>query len=42
MKAIIVGAGNIGFEVAKLFGPDDSVLLIARNLPVYLKSYRGQ
>lgn len=39
MKAVIVGAGNIGFEVAKLFGPDDSVLLIARNLPDYLKNY---
>ena len=39
MKAVIIGAGNIGFEVAKLFGPDDSVLLVSRNLPVYLKSY---
>ena len=39
MKIILVGVGNIGFEVIKLLSPNDEVIAIARNYPEYLKEY---
>lgn len=39
MNVVIIGAGNVGFEITKLLTKRGSILLIARNLPEYLKKY---
>lgn len=39
MNVVIIGAGNIGFEITKLLSKRSSILLIARNLPEHLKKY---
>lgn len=39
MNVVIIGAGNVGFEITKLLTKGNSILLIARNLPEYLKKH---
>jgi short-subunit dehydrogenase len=39
MTIIIIGIGNIGFEITKLLANNNSILLIARNLPEHVKDY---
>ena len=39
MKIIIIGAGNNGFEITKLLVKENSILVIARNLPDYLNTF---
>lgn len=42
MKIIIIGVGNIGFEVAKLLTKNNSILLIARNLPEHVRNFMSK
>lgn len=39
MNIIIIGAGNVGFETAKILAKENSILLVARHLPEYLKEF---
>jgi short-subunit dehydrogenase len=39
MNVIIIGAGNTGFEIAKKIVKGNSILLVARHLPVHLKDF---
>ena len=38
MNILIIGAGNIGFELAKILPEESSILLIARKIPKYVSA----